>query len=47
MFTRPLRTVLAFAVALSFSINAFADVPAFDTSRMDRSVSPCNDFFST
>lgn len=45
MFTRSLRTVLAFAVALSFSINAFADVPAFDTSRMDRSVSPCNDFY--
>ena len=45
MQNRIFRTILTVLVGLSVCHLAFAQKKAFDASRMDTSVSPCNDFF--
>ena len=40
-----LRAIFAAVVVSATSLQAFAQTNAFDTSRMDTSVSPCSDFF--
>jgi len=45
MQNRIFRTILTVLVGLSVCHLAFAQKKAFDTTRMDTSVSPCNDFF--
>ena len=45
MYKSSLRFVTAFAVLFSVCLSAMAQTAAFDTSRMDRSVEACDDFF--
>src|SRR5690348_2712126 len=46
MRNRLFRFLTAVMVVYSFGITAMAQTVAFDTSRMDRSVDACDDFFT-
>ncbi len=40
-----LRSATALSMVLALALSSFAQTAAFDTARMDRSVSPCGDFY--
>lgn len=45
MFLFSIRYAMTFCLLLVFSINAFAQIKAFDTARLDTSADACEDFY--